>query len=562
MEIGASSLYWAASGGALACFLVASIAPAAGETGLQIPRWIPRIGPRGYAGLMALVLALFRWPAITNPKNVGIDEGLWIAGTLTLGKDPVFWRAVDGDTAGPLIYYILMPLEPLGLLNYVGLKIVATLLLGGALWFSYAGFRAVWGDALGRVCLLPAAVFFACETRWEFLGYSTEQVPVLLLAIGLGGLLACIARPENFSPRSNSWVGAGLALGAVPFAKLQGVPPAGFLVVAALIWAVSQRAWSARQRGRAVATFLAAVGVVPIGFAVLVALAVKWEDFWIPYLAQSAARTDRAYDGASWANSVAWRFVLHGTLFKPLFFGAWLVAVGALLGGARWRIFGQWPVFVLAGLAGASLAAGLLPAYSFHHLLFLVLPLTLLAGGLVATRWKHPSATQASGRPAWWQRGWLAFFLVGLVVPMFALLFRQRNIPAAVSPLASRAEIGPLAREILQRARPEDRLAAWGDQRGLHAVTRLIQGARDADGRVYLRGRYRDYFRRRYLADIERNQPRFFVDHVSAQPEDSALRARLGHEAVPELRDYVQQHYDYVGEFEGMRLYLRKGARL
>lgn len=558
MEIGARVIYGAAAGGAFAFFLIASVAPAAGEIGLRVPRWVPRFGARSYAVALALVLGLFRWPAIFDPRNVGVDEPMRIAGVMTLFNDPVFWRSVDGYTGGPLIYYVLMPLKAFGLLDYAGIKIVATLLLGGAVWFSYVGCRAVWGDALARLCVLPAACFFAFETRLDFLAYSSEHVPVLLLAMGFCGLFCCMARPENFSPWSVSWLGAGVALGAVPFGKLQGVPLAGVLIVAALAWAGSRGAWSARARLQAAAIFAAAVCIVPAAFLAMIAVSVRWDDFWIPYFAQSAARAGTQYGGGQLSSGVAWRFVLHGTLFKPLFFGACLVAGIALGVGSRARIFRQWPLPVLAGLAAASVVAGLLPAYMFHHLLFLVLPLTLLAGGLVACRLKNPAPRH--GGAGWQQRGWLALFLIVLVVPLLGAL---RTICFGHEPdpdLARQGEFGPMAREIVRRARPDDRLAVWTGQSQLHVLTGLPFSVREANPRMFIRGRYRDYFQRRYLEDLERNRPRFFVDDVSAQPADSELRARLAHEAVPRLRDYVMQHYDYLGEFEGMRLYLRKGA--
>lgn len=548
--------YWVGAGVALTLFLHGGIAPAAKEAvGARAGR-MPRVGPKIFAAAMVAVLMAFRWPVIFNPRNAGIDEGLWIGGTLTLFKDPIFWRGVDGDSAGPLVFYALMPLGPLGLLNFAGIKLAATLLLWAALWFSYAGLRAVWGDALARLGVLPAACFFAFETRLEFVSYSTEHVTLLLLAAGWWGVLRAVARPESLGPELGPWIVAGSALGAVPFAKLQGVPMAGLLVAAALAWAVTRRTWTARRRVGAIATFAAAVCFVPLVFSLMLTAGLKWEDFWIPWIELNRARSAGAFGVDAAGGFLAWQFIAQTRLFQVLLFGAPLVAVAAVLARPQWRGARAWAAVVSIGLLGVSVAAALVPAYSFHHLHFLVLPLALMAASTLAMGWSLPT-----GEPEWRRRGLLAVILMVLVVPQVALWLRRGNAGVPATPPSLRVETGPLALEILRRAGADDRLIVWGTQHVLHAQTGLAQGTREANPRIpVVPPRFRDYYRRRYLADWERSRARFFVDQTSARPEDARLRARWGHEADPEVRDYVARHYDYMGEFEGMRLYVRKAG--
>lgn len=556
MDLAVRILFWVAAVAVLAAFLAGSIDPAAEEAGFRPARWLPRVGTKVYAALLGLVLLLFRWPAIIAPAYRGSDEGEWIAGALTLLHDPVFWRSVDGTTGGPLIYYPLLPLEALGWLNHAGLRIVATLLTGGAVWFSYAGFRCVWGDAIARLSVLPAVGFFAFETRLDFVFYSTEHVPLLLLAIAAAGLLCVFAREERFSPWAGPWLAAGCVLGAVPFGKLQAVPPAGALVMTAVAWALTRRAWAVRRRLAAVATMAGAVCVAPAGFAAMIARGVKWEDFWIPYIAQNGARSLRTYGGGT--DRVAWMFVRHSPFLEALLAGSLLIVVVAVLAGKRWPKRSRWMVILLLGQAGAAVMVGLVPAYAFHHLLFLALPATLLAGGLMAMQWKE--STGDLGRFGPGRRGWLLMFLAGMIVPPLCILIVKGRAWRSEVAWVRTPEIGTLAREILRRAQPEDRVSVWGYSHELHVQTRLIQGTRDTYTALQIRGRYREYFRRRYLEDLERNKPRFFVDQTSMRPGDEMSRSRAAHEAVGEMRDYIARNYDCVGEFEGMRLFVRKDA--
>ncbi len=49
----------------------------------------------------ALTMLAFRWPVVWTPHQLNPDESQLIAGAITLRHDPVFWRSVDGSTAGP-----------------------------------------------------------------------------------------------------------------------------------------------------------------------------------------------------------------------------------------------------------------------------------------------------------------------------------------------------------------------------------------------------------------------------------------------------------------------------
>lgn len=67
-----------------------------------------------YPLLMLLTLLAWRWPFLLFIDELNTDESQFIAGALTLAHDPVFWRSVDGMTAGPLVFYALLPWTWLG----------------------------------------------------------------------------------------------------------------------------------------------------------------------------------------------------------------------------------------------------------------------------------------------------------------------------------------------------------------------------------------------------------------------------------------------------------------
>src|SRR4051812_48242905 len=65
--------------------------------------------------LLLATLTAWRWPFWLNASPYNPDESQFVAGAITLTKDPVFWRSVDGTTSGPLNFYVLLPLHWLGL---------------------------------------------------------------------------------------------------------------------------------------------------------------------------------------------------------------------------------------------------------------------------------------------------------------------------------------------------------------------------------------------------------------------------------------------------------------
>ncbi|MES1194477.1 MAG: hypothetical protein ABUL65_01195, partial [Opitutus sp.] len=171
----------------------------------------------------ALVLFLFvlgwRWPFLFAANDFNPDESQLIAGALTLTHDPVFWRSVDGGSSGPLNYYLLVPWHWVGLpLDYFTARLTCLLLTWGALFACLRSFAQNFGRIAAWLGILPAAAFFATVTHPELTNLSTEQLPVLLIAVAFGLLAA-----RTPTDRWRLWT-ACFAAGALPWTKLQSAP--------------------------------------------------------------------------------------------------------------------------------------------------------------------------------------------------------------------------------------------------------------------------------------------------------------------------------------------------
>ena len=75
-----------------------------------------------------------------------------------------------------------------------------------------------------------------------------------------------------------------------------------------------------------------------------------------------------------------------------------------------------------------------------------------------------------------------------------------------------------------------------------------------------------EYYRTRFLADLAREKPPFFIDAVHEGPyfgqPDQRDRSRFGHETLPGLGDYIRENYVPWFEFgekgNGIRAYLSR----
>lgn len=518
------------------------------------PTWLRRLLGHEllYAAALLVGLLLFRWPGFFVQRALNPDEAQFIAGAMTLWLDPVFWRSVDGQTAGPFIYYALTPLKPLGLLNYTGARLVGCLLVFGTLWFSYRSLRSFAGEAIARPCLLPAFCFFAFTTYPDFVHYSSEHVPMLLLAIGLSGLATVLAGDDLARFPNRSWLLGGAALGAVPFAKLQAVPPAAALLLTAVAWVLTRRELNRRQRWAALGRLSAALCLVPAGFALMLTSGGAWESFWNSYFVDNWAYLDSSVKPASETVDSLAPFLLLSRAWCLLIAVSLAVAAVALarpgLRGSR-RL---WPTLLMSGFLAANIPFTLFVHRYAHYLLFLVMPAVLLAGVALADAWLTPGV-------ATWRRRLLAAILGAGLVAQVTVRVNRAN-PFIEEMAGTRPVPRQVARAILREVAPGDRMAVWGWHAELHVETGLPQATSNSNSVSQITpSTIQDYFVERYASELRRTRPRIFVDAVGPTNSVTSYRNREihGHECFPAVGAFIAENYTLVADISAARIYRR-----
>ena len=104
--------------------------------------------------VLAGALLAFRWPLLWAPHQQNPDESQLIAGAITLRHDPVFWRSVDGVTAGPLDYYPLLPAAwGDGVASYAIARLIGLATVFGTIVFAGETLALLFGLTVARAAV-------------------------------------------------------------------------------------------------------------------------------------------------------------------------------------------------------------------------------------------------------------------------------------------------------------------------------------------------------------------------------------------------------------------------
>jgi len=544
-----------------------------GASALALRTWVSP-GLRGsrwsdgrWSVLILLLLAIGRSPTWWVTHELNVDESQFIAGALALRHDPVFWRSLETTTSGPLNTYVLLPFGTLlGGDTYFSARVTAALLVGFSLILAHRMLVPLYGRAVARVAVLPALLFESFTLHDDFLHYSSELMPMALLAAGLYLWTRRLASGGSLTP---NLIG-GLALGAVPLAKLQAAPLAAFIGLTWVAVEAFAHSGSIRERVRALAVLVTGA-LLPIAiFASMAVVTGQWIHAVTSYIANNLWYVEDSPLAISAVLADMSRQTLPSAQLKPWLAGTVLLLAAAactrvLLSRARnskappppnatpnttFRSGPRWAgcVFLLALVAVAVLCI-VSPRRPFpHYWQLAVVPVTLLLGHVLA--WAAaPSAAAAARRLAW-------IVPVALVVAVVTMVGVRILTPhpylGRLHDMLAHPRV-PVAAEIARLAPAAESLSVWGwiptyyVQNGLRPATRDVT----THWAIYP-GPHFEYYQERYLSDLRTSRPPIFVDALPPG-DDKRHETRF-----PALGDYVAEHYHLSTEIDGNRIYLRR----
>jgi len=506
------------------------------------------------APFIAIALAClwaWRWPFLLESREFNPDESQLIAGAITLTQDPVFWRSVDGTTSGPLNFYALLPLHALGLpLDYFMARLTGLILISITLIACHRLLRSFLSAAPAQLALLPLLFFFATTTDPFFLEYSSGDVSMALFALS-----ACFLFRHGASigeKKSTLLFGAFLC-GVLPWAKLQTVPLAATLIGGSLWLIVKDPLQPWRRRAQLGAALLLAA-IIPSVLALLVVIITgQFEPFVQGYLRQNFVYIDNS---ASIAHALTgmWKFTSKTCAFPAFLVASSVIMTVTLCIHVRLRQhFGRlfWPATVSVLAAVVCVVVPRRP-YA-HYLLLTLVPLTLWTGAVLEGLWPAVRYRLSLG---------LVLLTIGGLGPLL-IRFRQAR-PVQLGNLTDNwRHPYSLPGTLLRSCRVAgDSLGVWGWRTDLYVDARMPQATRDPHTFWSLVGSpYQTYYQNRFVADLKRSRPAFFVDTVGRGAVFYQDRRAFGHEIVPALAEYIERDYVLLADLQSERVYLRADLR-
>jgi len=303
--------------------------------------------------------------------------------------------------------------------------------------------------------------------------------------------------------------------------------------------------------------YIAALCLMPGAIALSVWLTKMWNDAWTSYIRASFDYIAGGYIPGG-KERIDPAFFFQSTDLYPTFLEGAIAVI--LLGGLSL----VWRRNLRRLTRGALVASILLLVATFysiyqahryfeHYLLFSLVPIACCVA----------SALSLFRQAALWEKrkAIVAICYIALfAVPMIAVSFSSRN--EFVRTIRNHSHVlrsaGGLAIE--QYAKPGDVISIWGCAPRFYVETQTIMATRDSEtARLVFPNRYRDYFRSRFLRDLETWKPVVFVDAVGPNALTLVDRVSQGHESFPALAAYIQEHYELKEDVAGIRIYQARG---
>ncbi len=505
--------------------------------------------PATWLFLLGGIAALARVPSIVYNKVANVDEAQTIAHALTLIHSPEPWKSIDFTSNGPLNAYVFFIPYWLDLrLDYFVSHVILIVLQALLVWTIFLTVRNWMGWENAVLTLIPLLVFIGFVQHEDFIHQNSETWCIVFFSAALAVFSRLTVSPE--SRNTAKWFLVGLLLGAVPFGKLQGAPPA--LMATLCIYVYLFRELQGRERLRALFALSAGGLTFLTLFAGLTAYHGAFFDFYDLYIRGNLHYASTFGSGFTFLPAFLWNWawlsevmILSAIVFAFTFFAL----VRGRIETARQKWVGVMIAAIILGGAYAVERAGR-PFY--HYVLVFVFPALFLLLG-----W---SLKQLEGYK---YRRWL--FSAGILVILgHALLLNWKTYSRLIVGFPSREslklEIKPVSQYVSQLLKPGDFLTVYGYYNEIYVETQFPSATRMVTAyqhSVVWPELYLPY----YIRDLLEKRPVVFVDALDTPYEywqvQTVRRSLHSWEKIPEIRSFITQNYTLVKEIDRSRIYVR-----
>jgi hypothetical protein len=494
--------------------------------------------------LLALVfIAWGRWDSLSYPLPLNPDEVQAAANALRIKEYGISWDAVDGNTAGPLNSLILgWPFLIGGDVTLSTVRLTALALLNLIFVFTYLSLKIISGVFFATVLSVPLALFYGLTRNPDFLHYDSELLPLALLVWATSVTLKIATRQTSNHPSPFQAILLGLAVGAVPFAKLQAIPMAFCVGMYSLILFLR---FPKQERKILALGYLSGAAIPALGLLAPLVATGNFHHFYYSYILWGFA-----YVRSPLTALALQSLVTSDPIFKSLIYFLLTLCIAFLATRLIFIRKNRSSIFMIvysAVLLCATLFAIIRPGNSFPHYLMFLPPFVLLfAGSLGGTGHIDTFHKVING---WICLIVLYFFITPVLSEgledesfhFYAYTTSQKNVFQWTHP------------DLLTWLSPKskDRLFVWGRMPQWYLWTGLVPATRESiTYNQNLETPLKKYFRGRLIDDLERSTPDFVIDAAAGKSFQVDDIETHGISSFAELNTIVARDFVLLGNVD------------
>lgn len=499
---------------------------------------------RQFLQMVVFVIVAGRLPLWFFNFPLNEDEAVFLARASTLLVDPVWFRAIDTTSGGPITVYLLAIAFKLGLpISYFTCRVVATALLVALSMLFYKLLSQICSREVTQVFTILGASFWLMSINPDLLQFTSEMTSTLCIVGALLALVFCHVK-ERYPLRVLT--AGALLIGLTPWAKLQASPIAlviaflfllrialGRVGVFSILWTIGIMA---------LPTVIVGVWSYQTGHFMDLCTRYFLTNFW---LAQDRQSSPEFFQGG------AFLALITNCSILPFFAAGFMFIWYSITSRATMRFD------LISWAAGGVLSVTLYTLYvsgiaAPHYLTFLIYPLLLFLALLYRDFPKIKALVPVLLLPQ----------LAGICMS----LAMWKSIPIVVLEVQSnpisfhRPEMPEL--ESVRALFGSDELAVsiWGWGARIFPALGAYQGNRDTTS-VYLFPNIsrviREYHVAGFIDDLRRRKPQLFIDTSRYKALPSYFHTAPLRDC-PELNDYLTINYAFWKSINGGIFYIRR----
>jgi hypothetical protein len=496
--------------------------------------------------LNIFVIVMMRMPVILYNKELNPDESWLIAGAMTLSQKIFFWKFVDGDTSGPLNFYILVLFcelfsQPY---DYISARIVSVFLItSSSILFFFTSLR-IFKPYIAFICLFSIAAFLGTTRQYEFNHYSSEYVSVFLLCFVSFNYTTIYK-----SSKLNYFLVfiQGFVIALIIFAKLQAIPMA-FCILLLTLWLIFKKNYQkSPKQFFIISSILLSGGVIFLGIFFIIAKQLLVYDNIIDFYFLNNLKYNNTsgflFDFSFYFKSLFYEYNnLVRILTVLLFF--WILI--QLFTKQLFKLT-KISFFVISVLFTSIIAVYKTGFLLPHYLLFLIFPLGLLMAMLIQSIETIISKLYFK----------VAIFLMLILIFANNVIYPTYNNYATIGNSLRPLPISNVSNVILKYTKSKESIAVWGGAGYFYLETKRIQGVPWNHTLWGLYSRPAQVFLfKNYVAELKKNEVPIFID--AYKPDGSIMdRKTSGYENVKELDELIKNKYTLLKEVDQNRIYIR-----